>query len=114
MEGAKVLVSSLSFKENCPDIRNTKIIDVVTELKEYQIDVDLYDLWVVVQEAEQEHEIRPVHSVSENSYDAIILAMSHEQFKQMGEAQIRALDKPSQVLYDLKYVLNAKEADIRL
>lgn len=63
MEGAKVLVSSLSFKENCPDISNTKIIDIVTELKEYQIDVDLYDLWIVVQESEQEYGIRPVHSV---------------------------------------------------
>nr|WP_312175869.1 Vi polysaccharide biosynthesis UDP-N-acetylglucosamine C-6 dehydrogenase TviB [Moraxella sp. CTOTU46934] len=114
VEGAKVLVLGLSFKENCPDIRNTKIIDIVTELKEYQIDVDVYDPWVDVQEAEQEYGIRPVESVSENSYDAIILAVAHEQFKQMGAAQIRALGKPTHVLYDLKYVLDAKEADIRL
>ncbi len=114
VESAKVLVLGLSFKENCPDIRNTKIIDIVTELKEYQIDVDVYDPWVDVQEAEQEYGIRPVESVSENSYDAIILAVAHEQFKQMGAAQIRALGKPTHVLYDLKYVLDAKEADIRL
>ncbi|MBW4009416.1 Vi polysaccharide biosynthesis UDP-N-acetylglucosamine C-6 dehydrogenase TviB [Moraxella osloensis] len=114
VEGAKVLVLGLSFKENCPDIRNTKIIDIVNELKEYQIDVDVYDPWVDVQEAEQEYGIRPVESVSENSYDAIILAVAHEQFKQMGAAQIRALGKPTHVLYDLKYVLDAKEADIRL
>lgn len=114
VEGAKVLVLGLSFKENCPDIRNTKIMDIVNELKEYQIDVDVYDPWVDVQEAEQEYGIRPVESVSENSYDAIILAVAHEQFKQMGAAQIRALGKPTHVLYDLKYVLDAKEADIRL
>lgn len=114
VEGAKVLVLGLSFKENCPDIRNTKIIDIVTELKEYQIDVDVYDPWVDVQEAEQEYGIRPVESVSNDSYDAIILAVAHEQFKQMGAAQIRALGKPTHVLYDLKYVLDAKEADIRL
>ncbi|MEN8399849.1 Vi polysaccharide biosynthesis UDP-N-acetylglucosamine C-6 dehydrogenase TviB [Acinetobacter towneri] len=114
VEGAKVLVLGLSFKENCPDIRNTKIIDIVTELKEYQIDVDVYDPWVDVQEAEHEYGISPVLSVSDNSYDAIILAVAHEQFKQMGAAQIRALGKPAHVLYDLKYVLDAKEADIRL
>lgn len=114
VEGAKVLVLGLSFKENCPDIRNTKIIDIVTELKEYQIDVDVYDPWVDVQEAEHEYSIRPVQSVSNNSYDAIILAVAHEQFKQMGATQIRALGKQAHVLYDLKYVLDAKEADIRL
>lgn len=114
VEGAKVLVLGLSFKENCPDIRNTKIIDIVTELKEYQIDVDVYDPWVDVQEAEHEYGISPVKSVSDNSYDAIILAVAHEQFKQMGAAKIRALGKQVHVLYDLKYVLDAKEADIRL
>ena len=114
VEGAKVLVLGLSFKENCPDIRNTKIIDIVTELKEYQIDVDVYDPWVDVQEAEHEYGISPVKSVSDNSYDAIILAVAHEQFKQMGAAKIRALGKQAHVLYDLKYVLDAKEADIRL
>ena len=67
-----------------------------------------------MQEAEHEYGVRPVQSVSDNSYDAIILAVAHEQFKQMGVAQIRALGKPAHVLYDLKYVLDAKEADIRL
>ena len=114
VEGAKVLILGLSFKENCPDIRNTKIIDILIELKEYQIDVDVYDPWVNVQEAEREYGISPVQSVSENSYDAIILAVAHEQFKQMGVAQIRALGKQAHVLYDLKYVLDATEADIRL
>ncbi|MDO5685939.1 MAG: Vi polysaccharide biosynthesis UDP-N-acetylglucosamine C-6 dehydrogenase TviB [Neisseria sp.] len=114
VESAKVLVLGLSFKENCPDIRNTKIIDIVTELKEYQIDVDVYDPWVDAQEAEHEYGISPVQFVRENSYDAIILAVAHEQFKQMGAAQIHALGKQAHVLYDLKYVLGATEADIRL
>ena len=114
VEGAKILVLGLSFKENCPDIRNTKIIDIVTELKEYQIDVDVYDPWVDTHEAEHEYGITPVRSVSENQYDAIILAVAHEQFKQMGAVEIRALGKKAHVLYDLKYVLDASEADIRL
>ena len=114
VESARVLVLGLSFKENCPDIRNTRIIDIVNELKEYQMNVDVYDPWVGAQEAEHEYGISPVQSVSENSYDAVILAVAHEHFKQMGAAQIRALGKEKHVLYDLKYVLDTSEADIRL
>ncbi|KAB0652774.1 Vi polysaccharide biosynthesis UDP-N-acetylglucosamine C-6 dehydrogenase TviB [Acinetobacter bohemicus] len=114
VEGAKVLVLGLSFKENCPDIRNTKIIDIVTELNEYHMDVDVYDPWVDVQEAEHEYGITPVQSVNTDTYDAIILAVAHEQFKDMGADAIRALGKEQHVLYDLKYVLNTTESDIRL
>ncbi|MFV5500845.1 Vi polysaccharide biosynthesis UDP-N-acetylglucosamine C-6 dehydrogenase TviB [Acinetobacter towneri] len=114
VEGAKVLVLGLSFKENCPDIRNTKIIDIVNELQEYNIQADVYDPWVDTQEAQHEYGITPIVSLEQGQYDAVILAVAHEQFKQMGAAQIRALGKPAHVLYDLKYVLDAKEADIRL
>ena len=114
VEGAKVLVLGLSFKENCPDIRNTKIIDIVNELSEYHMDVDVYDPWVDAQEAEHEYGITPVESVNENTYDAVILAVAHHQFKDMGVEAIRALGKGQHVLYDLKYVLNPAEADIRL
>ena len=114
VEGAKVLVLGLSFKENCPDIRNTKIIDIVQELKEYHMDVDVYDPWVDVAEAEHEYAITPIQSVENNTYDAVILAVAHNQFKEMGVADIRALGKSSHVLYDLKYVLEASESDIRL
>lgn len=114
VEGAKVLVLGLSFKENCPDIRNTKIIDIVTELNEYHMDVDVYDPWVDVQEAEHEYGITPVQSVKTDTYDAIILAVAHDQFKAMGADEIRALGKEQHVLYDLKYVLDATESDIRL
>lgn len=114
MEGAKVLILGLSFKENCPDIRNTKIIDIVAELKEYETQVDVYDPWVDRAEAEHEYGITPVQSVEKNTYDAVILAVAHEQFKEMGAAAIRALGKNNHVLYDLKYVLSQAESDIRL
>ncbi|MFU0501540.1 Vi polysaccharide biosynthesis UDP-N-acetylglucosamine C-6 dehydrogenase TviB, partial [Acinetobacter baumannii] len=93
VEGAKVLILGLSFKENCPDIRNTKIIDIVAELKEYETQVDVYDPWVDRAEAEHEYGITPVQSVEKNTYDAVILAVAHEQFKEMGAAAIRALGK---------------------
>ena len=114
VEGAKVLVLGLSFKENCPDIRNTKIIDIVHELKEYHMDVDVYDPWVDASEAEHEYAITPVQSVKTDTYDAVILAVAHNQFKEMGVTEIRALGKASHVLYDLKYVLETAESDIRL
>ena len=114
VEGAKVLVLGLSFKENCPDIRNTKIIDIVHELKEYHMEVDVYDPWVDASEAEDEYAITPVQSVKADTYDAVILAVAHNQFKEMGVTEIRALGKANHVLYDLKYVLETAESDIRL
>ena len=114
VEGAKVLVLGLSFKENCPDIRNTRIIDIVKELEEYHIDVDVYDPWVSPEEAESEYAISPVQSLNQQTYDAVILAVAHQQFKVMGADAIRALGKESHVLYDLKYVLDQSESDLRL
>lgn len=114
VEGANVLVLGLSFKENCPDIRNTKIIDIVAELKEYQMQVDVYDPWVDIAEAQHEYGITPVQTADSNKYDAIILAVAHNQFKEMGAESIRALGKTGHVLYDLKYVLPAADVDIRL
>lgn len=114
VEGAKVLLLGLSFKENCPDIRNTKIVDIIKELQEYNISVDVYDPWISSEEAECEYGITPVSTLSEASYDAMILAVAHDQFKQMGAAGIRVLGKANHVLYDLKYVLTQSESDIRL
>ncbi|QSG84630.1 Vi polysaccharide biosynthesis UDP-N-acetylglucosamine C-6 dehydrogenase TviB [Acinetobacter indicus] len=114
VEGAKVLVLGLSFKENCPDIRNTKIIDIVNELQEYNIQADVYDPWVDTQEAQQEYGITPITSLEQGQYDAVILAVAHEQFKAMGATDIRALAKPVHILYDLKYVLEQSESDLRL
>ncbi|NAR69253.1 Vi polysaccharide biosynthesis UDP-N-acetylglucosamine C-6 dehydrogenase TviB [Acinetobacter haemolyticus] len=114
VEGAKVLVLGLSFKENCPDIRNTKIIDIVNELQEYNIQADVYDPWVNTQEAQHEYGITPITSLEQGRYDAVILAVAHEQFKAMGATDIRALAKPEHILYDLKYVLEQSESDLRL
>ncbi|WP_419224963.1 Vi polysaccharide biosynthesis UDP-N-acetylglucosamine C-6 dehydrogenase TviB [Acinetobacter sp. A2] len=114
VEDAKVLILGLSFKENCPDIRNTRIIDIVNELKEYHVNVDVYDPWVDCAEAEHEYGIQPVSTLTDHSYDAIILAVAHHQFKEMGVEKIRALGKAEYVLYDLKYVLAQSESDLRL
>ncbi|ANY16286.1 Vi polysaccharide biosynthesis UDP-N-acetylglucosamine C-6 dehydrogenase TviB [Bordetella pseudohinzii] len=114
VQGAKVLVMGLTFKENCPDLRNTRVVDIIKELGEYSVDVDVYDPWVDAEEAKHEYGITPIAQPSQGSYDAIILAVSHQQFVDMGAAAIRKLGKPEHVLYDLKYVLTAEEADLRL
>ncbi|WP_180190483.1 Vi polysaccharide biosynthesis UDP-N-acetylglucosamine C-6 dehydrogenase TviB [Acinetobacter sp. YH01009] len=114
VEDAKVLILGLSFKENCPDIRNTRIIDIVKELQEYHIDADVYDPWVDGAEAEHEYGISPVQALENGKYDAVILAVAHHQFKDMGVEAIRALGKADHVLYDLKYVLSQAESDLRL
>lgn len=114
VEDAKVLILGLSFKENCPDIRNTRIIDIVNELKEYHTQIDVYDPWVDAAEAEHEYGIRPISNLENGKYDAVILAVAHHQFKDMGVQAIRALGKSEHVLYDLKYVLSQAESDLRL
>lgn len=114
VEGAKVLVLGLSFKENCPDVRNTKVIDIVHELEEYNIEVDVYDPLVGTAEAEREYDVTPISKPAVNSYDGIILAVAHQQFIDMGIDNIRALGKKSHVLYDLKYVFAKEDTDIRL
>ncbi len=114
VQGSRVLVMGLTFKENCPDVRNTRIVDIVKELGEYDIQVDVYDPWVDVEEAQHEYGITPVASPAAGAYDGIILGVAHEQFVKMGAEAIRALGKPEHVLYDLKYVLSAEQADIRL
>ncbi len=114
VQGSRVLVMGLTFKENCPDVRNTRIVDIVKELGEYNIQVDVYDPWVDVEEAQHEYGITPVASPAAGAYDGIILGVAHEQFVKMGAEAIRALGKPEHVLYDLKYVLSAEQADIRL
>ena len=112
--GSKILVMGLSFKENCPDIRNTKIVDMVKALKEYDLDLDIYDPWVDPLEAAKEYGIDPVASLAYAKYDAIVLAVAHDQFKQMSIDEFKALAKEKYVLYDLKYILNHTDVDIRL
>ncbi|WP_304654087.1 Vi polysaccharide biosynthesis UDP-N-acetylglucosamine C-6 dehydrogenase TviB [Pusillimonas sp. ANT_WB101] len=114
VQGSRVLVMGLTFKENCPDLRNTRVVDIVKELGEYSINVDVYDPWVDTEEAQHEYGITPTKQPADGAYDGIILAVSHHQFVEMGAAAIRALGKPKHVLYDLKYALAADQADIRL
>lgn len=114
VDGARVLVMGLTFKENCPDLRNTRVVDIVAELKEYNCEVDVYDPWVTAEESIHEYEISPVPTLNLATYDGIILAVSHDEFRAMGADGIRALGKPVHVLYDLKYVLPAEAVDLRL
>ena len=114
VEGANVLVMGLTFKENCPDLRNTKIVDVVSELKEYNMNVDITDPWCSTEQAEHEYGLSLTKDPKLNSYDAIILAVSHNEFKSLGVDKIRALGKTDHVLYDLKYILPKASVDMRL
>ena len=116
VDGAKVLVMGLAFKENCPDLRNTRVIDIVDELNEYNCEVDVFDPWAVAKEAEYEYGITPINqdALFPQTYDAIILAVGHSQFKEMGVKKIRGLGKDPHVLYDIKYLLDSSESDLRL
>ena len=113
VEGANVLVMGLTFKENCPDLRNTKVVDIISELKEYNINVDIVDPWCSSEEANHEYGLE-LTEAKDNHYDAIIMAVSHNEFKEMGAAEIRKLGKAKHVLYDLKYVLSKQDVDMRL
>ncbi|NLJ62177.1 MAG: Vi polysaccharide biosynthesis UDP-N-acetylglucosamine C-6 dehydrogenase TviB [Alcaligenaceae bacterium] len=114
VQGSRVLIMGLTFKENCPDLRNTRVVDIVHELAEYDVNVDVYDPWVDASEVEKEYGIKPVAALEAGQYDAVVLAVAHDQFKQMGAEKIRALGKQPHVLYDLKYVLDRDESDLRL
>lgn len=114
VQGARVLVMGLAFKENCPDLRNTRIVDIVRELGEYNVEVDVYDPWVDAEEAVHEYGLEPVREPKNGAYDAIILAVAHDQFVSMGAERVRAFGRANSVLYDLKYVLKPEEADLRL
>ncbi|HEU0229884.1 MAG TPA: Vi polysaccharide biosynthesis UDP-N-acetylglucosamine C-6 dehydrogenase TviB [Burkholderiaceae bacterium] len=111
---SRVLVMGLTFKENCPDLRNTRVVDIVRELGEYNVRVDVYDPWIDADEAEHEYGIRPVAAPESHAYDGIVVAVAHHQFAAMGAQAIHALGKPEHVLYDLKYVFDAADADLRL
>jgi UDP-N-acetyl-D-glucosamine/UDP-N-acetyl-D-galactosamine dehydrogenase len=114
VDGSKVLVMGLTFKEDCPDLRNTRVVDIVAELKEFNCVVDVYDPWASSDEAQKEYGIATTHSPDSHSYDAIILSVGHAKFKEMGVSGIREFAKQNSVLYDLKYVFSAEESDLRL
>jgi UDP-N-acetyl-D-galactosamine dehydrogenase len=114
VRGARVLVMGLTFKENCPDLRNTRVVDIIAELRDYGVQVDVFDPWVDAAEAAQEYGVTCTEAPAEGAYDGVILAVAHHQFSAMGPEAIRALGKPQHILYDLKYVLPANATDLRL
>jgi UDP-N-acetyl-D-galactosamine dehydrogenase len=114
VKGSRILVMGLTFKENCPDVRNTKIVDVVKELEKYGAKVDVCDPWADPDEAEHEYGLRPVKKAKDGSYDAVVMGVAHEEFRRMGIAKVRRLGRKNHVLYDIKYVFKADEVDGRL
>ena len=111
---ARVLILGIAFKENCPDTRNTRVIDVIGELLDYNTIVDVYDPWVDASAVRDEHQIDMTLELKDNCYDAVIIAVAHEIFKDLGAAKIRALGKSNCVIYDLKSLLAPGDVDGRL
>ena len=111
---SNILVMGLTFKEDCPDIRNTRVVDVVQELSGFHCNVDVYEPWIDKQESIRDYEITLVEQLEPGKYDAVIIAVAHHQFKSMGITAIRALGKKNHVLYDIKYILPTENVDGRL
>jgi len=111
---ARVLIMGIAFKENCPDLRNTRVIDLIQEFNNYNCKVDVFDPWVDKLACIEEYNVMPIESPAKGAYDAIILAVAHKEFKEMGLSEIRSYGKENFVLYDVKYLLKANEVDGRL
>ena len=115
VNGAKVLIMGFAFKENCPDLRNTRVVDIVRELQALNVEVTIYDPWVSAKEAKHEYGVDVLTELpAPNQFDGIMVAVAHDQFKSMGEAGVRALGKAQHIVYDLKYVLPRNGSDLRL
>lgn len=114
IENANILIMGLAFKENCPDIRNTKVIDLVDEFKSFKCCIDVYDPWVDKDEALNEYNMKLIEYPEKDKYDAIVLAVAHDQFKDFSYKEIMAFGKDKHVIYDIKYLLNINEVDGRL
>jgi len=112
---ARVLVLGLAFKENCPDLRNTRVVDIVETLQGYNARVDVFDPWVDAAEARHEYGLTPIEAPEQGVYDAIVLAVGHDEFRQLGGQGVRAFGKPdASIVYDVKYVLPREWVDGRL
>lgn len=111
---SKVLIMGLTFKENCPDLRNTGVVDIIKELETYNTNVDIYDPWADHAEAQHEYGLSLIDEPKQGAYDAIIICVGHDKFRQMGASGIRALGKPNNVLFDVKHVLPKHDVDARL
>jgi UDP-N-acetyl-D-galactosamine dehydrogenase len=114
VNGARVLVMGLAFKENTPDLRNTRVIDIVAELADYQAKVEVWDPWIAAADARHEYGLQLIEAPDAGAYDAVVLAVAHRQFAELGEKRIRALGKPGAVLFDVKGLLPKASGDLRL
>ena len=111
---SRVLILGLAFKENCPDLRNTRVVDIIDRLTEYHGKIDVYDPWVSKEEAQHEYNIDLIDEPKDGSYDAIIIAVAHDKFREMGAQAIHAFGKPNHILFDVKYLLPKEDVDGRL
>jgi len=111
---SNVLIMGITFKENCPDLRNTRVVDLVEEFEGFDCNVDVYDPWVDKDEAVHEYGIKPIDQPAEGKYDSILLAVAHDEFKELSLEQIKSFGKDNHVLYDIKYLLDANQVDGRL
>jgi len=114
VNGARVLIMGITFKENCPDVRNSKVVDVVRELRKYGARVHVYDPWANSADCQREYGLRPVRKLDSRCYDAVVVAVAHRQFREMGAEGVRRLCRKKHVLYDIKHVFKANEVDGRL
>jgi UDP-N-acetyl-D-galactosamine dehydrogenase len=114
VEGSRVLVMGLAFKENCPDLRNSRVVDIVRELAEFNVRTDVFDPWVDAEEARRECGITPISQPQIGHYDAIVLAVAHDLFRELGADGVRRFGKDPHVLYDVKYLFGREDADLRL
>ena len=115
VQGARVLILGLTFKENTPDLRNSRVIDIIRELEDYDVSVDVMDPWADPQQAQETYGVGLITTPEEGAYAGLVLAVAHRQFAHMGAERLRALGTPgAHVLYDLKYVLDKVDSDLRL
>ena len=112
--GARILILGLTFKENCPDTRNTRVVDIIRELQDYNTTVDVYDPWVKGTEVKDDYQIDMTCELKIHTYDAIIIAVAHDIFRDLGAEKIKALGKPNCIIYDIKSLLSINDVDGRL
>ncbi|MDH5778947.1 MAG: Vi polysaccharide biosynthesis UDP-N-acetylglucosamine C-6 dehydrogenase TviB, partial [Gammaproteobacteria bacterium] len=111
---SKILILGFAFKENCPDLRNTRVIDIVNELSKHNAQVDVYDPWVNHEEAIEEYDLKLINEPKKNTYDAIIITVAHDEFKQMNPEDVHAFGKSEHIIYDVKHILPKDQVNGRL
>ena len=114
VDGAKILIMGLTFKENCPDIRNTRVVDLVESFEGFNCSVDVYDPWVETKIVKKEYNLDLISTPIIGKYDAIVLAVAHDKFKSLGLSKIKSFGKDKNVVYDIKYLFNSELTDGRL